>query len=86
MPHSLHPHTTSRLRRVCTVVLAVLATALTAFVGYAVSDMATTAYVGYEVGLTRTVTIVAALLMLLSWTGVIVLHSSTRSRHRGSVR
>lgn len=78
MPDRLHPHPTSRMREVFTVLLAVTATALTAFTGYAVFDMATTTYVGYEVGLTRSLTTVAALLTLLAWTGVIVLRKSSR--------
>lgn len=64
---------TNRMREVFAGLLAVLATALTAFVGYAVFDMATATYVGYEVGLTRSVTIAAALLALPAWTAVIVL-------------
>lgn len=78
MPDRLHPHPTSRMREVFTVLLVVTATALTAFTGYAVFDMATTTYVGYEVGLTRSFTTVAALLTLLAWTGVIVLRKSSR--------
>lgn len=78
MPDTLHPHPTSRLREVVTVLLVVTAIALTAFTGYAVFDMATTTYVGYEVGLTRSVTAVAALLSLVAWTGVIMLRRSSR--------
>ena len=78
MPDKLHPHPTSSMREVLTVLLTVTATALTALTAYAVFDMATTTYVGYEVGLTRSFTTVAALLTLLTWTGVILLRTSSR--------
>lgn len=78
MPHRLHLQLTKRMRQVFAGLLAVLATALTAFVALAVLDMATTTYVGYEVGLTRSVTIAAALLALSAWTAAVVLHKSSR--------
>ena len=83
MRHGLRPHSSTRIREVVVVVLAALATSLTAFVGYAVFDMATTTYVGYEIGLTRTVAIVAALLAATAWTGVVVLRRSAPRRPGG---
>ena len=68
----------SKLRAVAAVLLAVPAVALSAFVAYAGFDLATTDYVGYEVGLARLVAVATALLAVLAWTGVVVLHRSAR--------
>lgn len=82
MPDRLHTHPTRRMREVFAVLSAVPATALTAFMAYAGFDMATTTYVGYEVGLARLFATATAVLTLLAWTGVIMLHKSARRELR----
>ena len=86
MRDGLRPHATSKMREVSAAILAVPAMALTAFLAYAGFDMATTTYVGYEVGLARFLAMVTALLAVLAWTGVVVLHRSARRDLRAGPR